>query len=189
MEIVTQGREGTYEARAAVSLRAGDIYVDGPLPPQDGATVMLMGGKLQLCLGVAYPCESEIVAVERDEIELALFLHASVLLLAYRIGGTVPWGDAVVPPLETTWPTSLPAELEVLLVDPRSSVVHATRGALIDEHFTGALREAATYGERAALDLVRQHQIVDELHRTSTPASIARQAQVHTTVAAAEDAA
>ncbi|MFO0889207.1 MAG: hypothetical protein U0790_08715 [Isosphaeraceae bacterium] len=98
------------------------------------------------------PDEQAIQGVRRGDAEFALIVRESILLLAFRFGGSGDWSDApycwhtqpawarLTPPSEVSEESR--ALLWVTLVGARDGIIHAQRGLTLAPEFTRALQSA-----------------------------------------------
>jgi hypothetical protein len=162
--------------------------VDGPLVPvyrvgepfrrgrgtwPEGAQFNYSPAGHELTLFYSDISDDMIDEVRRGQAEFALIVENPVIVLAYRFGRSIPWGDApyswhlqparwrMVPPLEPSQESR--ALLWVSLVGAEDGIIRAQRGLTLSPTFTRTLQEAIRNQAITAFDASKCTSVISNI--------------------------
>jgi hypothetical protein len=115
-------------------------------------------------------------AVERGPAEFALIVRPSVIVLAYRFGDAIPWGDApyswhLQPEFRRLVPEAVVATeartlLWITLVGADDGIIHAQRGMTLSPAFTRELYDAVRIQAMSPFDPIDCTSAISSIYLT-----------------------
>lgn len=132
-------------------LEVGKLYNESRTWWPETVQYNYRGVQHELVLFMHGPTAKEIRAVQKDRAEFRLFVERSLIILLFRFGDAIPWGDApytihMVPKEERTVPPDPGpndrALLQIILVDAANGIIKAMRVISLSPEFTKVLHHA-----------------------------------------------
>jgi hypothetical protein len=153
--------------------RVGEPFRRGRETWPEGAQFSCNPGGHELTLFYSDICEKMVDGVRRGQAEFAIIVEHPVLVLAYRFGQSIPWGDVpyswhvqpvswrVVPALDQS--PEARTLLWISLVGAEDGIIRAQRGLTLSPGFTRTLHDAIRAQAMMAFDSAKCASVISKI--------------------------